>query len=214
MRGDPLTLPPSGSDPARASIVMLHGFGADAAVHVGDARPLATHGIQVVIPHAPGHGPRRDGRLEAIAPLPQTARKSAMIDIAREWAHELPALAAACRQGTRGGPVALLGISMGGFAALAALRQPCPFAAVAALLAAPTLFDDGTATPGEPPVLLGLAGRDEAVPPEPGRAFAQSYGATLLEYPESEHIMRGEDWDDLMGKTTAFLHSWLRAPRR
>ena len=98
---------------------------------------------------------------------------------------------------------------MGGFAALAALAQPCPFDAVAAVLAAPTLLDSSAVTVGQPPLLLGLAGRDAAVAPDPGRRFAREYGAELHEYPESEHLMREEDWVDLWGKTGAFLRRHL-----
>ena len=170
----------------RASIILLHGYTSQ----------------------APGHGPRDDGRLARIAALPDEVRPAAIHDIAREWIAELPVLVANCqRRGSK--RIGLVGISMGGFAALGALTPPCPFAAIAAALAAPTLLDQTIATPGQPPVFVGLAGKDTAVPPEPGRRFAHSYGAELHEYPESEHFMRGEDWHDLWRKTAAFLHQHL-----
>jgi uncharacterized protein len=195
--------------PLRASVILLHGYAARAAVHLGDAATFVGPHTEVVLPDAPGHGERDDGRLARIAGLPDRLRTTAIVDLAREWCAELPAIAAACRR--RGAErVGLVGISMGGFAALGALAQPCAFDAVAALLAAPALVDRARLTPGQPPLLLGLAGQDQAVPPAPGRAFARDQGAELHEYPESEHLMRGEDWADLWARTAAFLHAHLR----
>tara|TARA_R110002096_G_scaffold16850_17_gene57342 strand:- start:2449 stop:3108 length:660 start_codon:yes stop_codon:yes gene_type:complete len=193
----------------RASVILLHGYASRASVHSEDGMAFVNDGTEVVMPDAPGHGSRDDGRLARIAELPDGPRHAAIHDIAREWIGELPGLVANCKQ--RGSKrIGLVGISMGGFAALGALAPPCPFAAIAAVLAAPTLLeptlhDPATVTPGQPPVLLGLAGQDTAVPPEPGRRFAEEYGAELHEYPESEHFMRGEDWHDLWNRTAAFL---------
>jgi len=190
--------------PLRASVILLHGYAADAAVHRADGVAFVGEGTEVVMPDAPGHGGRGDGRLAAIASLDDERRRAAILDLARQWAAELPDLALHCRQ--RGAQrVGVVGISMGGFAALASLAQPCPFDAVAAVLAAPELVDPRTVAPGHPPLLLGLAGKDRAVPPEPGRRFARDYGAELHEYAESEHFMRGEDWLDLWGRVRAFL---------
>lgn len=193
-----------------ASIILLHGYSSRASVHCEDGKAFVSDGIEVMMPDAPGHGYRDDGRLAQIATLPDEERLAAIHGIAREWIDELPSLAAKCK--LRGSSrIGLIGISMGGFAALGALAQPCPFAVIAAVLAAPALLDPAAITPGQPPVLLGLAGRDTAVPPEPGRQFARDYGAELHEYPESEHFMRGEDWNDLWSRTAAFLQRHLNA---
>lgn len=194
--------------PVRASVILLHGYAAAGATHVADAAALLREGVEVVLPDAPGHGARSDGRLERIAALPDGRRPAAIHAIAREWMTELPGLAARCRE--RGaGRVGVVGISMGGFAALGALSEPCPFAAVAAVLAGPALVDDPGPPAGRPPLLVGLAGRDRAVPPEAGRRFARAYGAELHEYPESDHLMRGEDWADLWGRVADFLRRHL-----
>lgn len=156
------------------------------------------------MPDAPGHGERADGRVQRIAELPVAERRAAIQAIAREWLAELPQLAAACRQ--RGAVrVAVVGISMGGFAALGAVTQAGVWDAVAAVLAEPVLADESAVVPGVPPLLLGLAGRDAAVAAEPGRQFARAYGAELHEYPESEHFMRSADWEDLWGRVAAFV---------
>lgn len=194
----------------RASVILLHGYSSHASVHNEDGKAFVSEGIEVVMPDAPGHGHRDDGRLAQIATLPDEPRLAAIHGIAREWIDELPGLVANCKQ--RGSSrIGLVGISMGGFSALGALAPPCPFAAIAAVLAAPALLDPTAITPGQPPVLLGLAGRDTAVPPEPGRQFASDYGAELHEYPESKHFMRGEDWSDLWSRTAAFLQRHLNA---
>lgn len=197
----------------RASVILLHGYSASAAVHRGDAATFASATTEVLLPDAPGHGERDDGRLAAIAALPDERRFAAILELARQWGSELPELAARCRE--RGAQrVGLVGISMGGFAALGALMQPCPFDAVVALLAAPHLVESGAITPGRPPLLLGLAGLDVAVPPEPGRRFARDYGAELCEYPQSGHMMRGDDWHDLWRRTGAFLRRHLAQHER
>ncbi|MEZ6036364.1 MAG: alpha/beta fold hydrolase [Planctomycetota bacterium] len=210
MTGPSTMVLPALAGPTRASVIVLHGYMARGAVMLGDAEALRGEHVEVVLPDAPGHGLRDDGTLARIGALPEGARHAAILEVARQWVGELPGLAARCR--ARGAErVALVGISMGGFAGLAALAQPCPFAAVVALLAAPTLVDDAAITPGSPPLLLGLAGRDAAVPPAPGRAFAGRYGAELHEYPDSEHLMRGEDWHDLWARTARFVRQHLTA---
>ena len=192
----------------RASVILLHGYSASARVNRVDGEALLGEGIEVLLPDAPGHGTRQDGRLQRIAAFPDEQRAAAIHAVAREWLGELPSLVAHChaRGATR---VGLVGISMGGFTALGALAQPCLFAAVAAVLAAPLLVDPASVTAGCPPLLLGLAGLDQSVPPAPAREFGRSYGAELHEYAESEHFMRGEDWCDLWGRTRAFLHQHL-----
>lgn len=190
--------------PLRASVLLLHGYMSRAAAHHADGLPFVADGVEVVVPDAPGHGSRDDGRMARIGALEEPARHAAILDIAREWTHELHWLAGRCRE--RGAvQVAAVGISMGGFTALATLGPSCPFDAVAAVLAAPTLTDLAGLTPGKPPLLLGLAGRDEVVPPEPGRQLAARYGAELHEYPDSGHVMRGEDWSDLWRRVATFL---------
>jgi pimeloyl-ACP methyl ester carboxylesterase len=194
----------------RGSVIVLHGYGANGAVHRGDGRAFGGDGVEVLLPDAPGHGRRDDGRLERIARLDEAPRRAAIVGLARDWIPELRRLACECRaRGAR--RVVLVGISMGGFAALGALRPPCSFDAIAALLAAPHLIDDEQVERDHAPLLLGLAGRDQAVPPAPGRAFAQRHGAELFEYPDSEHLMRGEDWHDLWGRTAAFVQRHVQA---
>lgn len=198
------------SETLRTSVLLLHGYMSQAAAHYEDGLLLVDEHTEVIIPDAPGHGVRDDGRMERIGALPEDERHAAILEISREWRGELPLLAQRCRE--RGAHhVAAVGISMGGFAALASLPSPCPFDAVAAVLAAPTLVDTDAVAPGQPPLLLGLAGRDEVVPADPGRQFAHDYGAELHEYPESQHIMRGEDWCDLWDKVEAFLQRTLGA---
>lgn len=192
----------------RASVILLHGYAARAETQRGDGAAFVDEGIEVVLPDAPGHGDREDGRLARIAALPEPQRMAAILAIAREWVAELPALAARCRE--RGAErVGVVGVSMGGFAALGALAEPGLFDAVAAVLAAPALVDPARMPDVRPPLLLGLAGRDAAVPPAAGRRFAHDYGAELHEYPESGHFMRGEDWCDLWGRIGDFLRRHL-----
>ena len=192
-----------------ASVIVLHGWAARAAVHVDECRTFVDEHTEVVLPDAPGHGNREDGRVARVLALPDDERRTAIYTIAHEWAGELPALAEQCRR--RGAErVGLVGISMGGYAALAATAERGTFDAIAALLAAPHLVEASQVTPGDPPILLGLAGRDTAVDPAPGRRFARAVRAELHEYPESGHLMRGADWRDLWERTATFLRRHLR----
>lgn len=191
-----------------ASVVVLHGYASHAEANRGDGAAFVDARTEVVGVDAPGHGDRRDGRLEHHASLDEASRRQAIFELARQWASELPAIVEDCRRrGAR--HVGVVGISMGGLTALRSLHAPSPFDAVAAVLASPVLVDPERLTPPDPPLLVGIAGRDRAVPPEPCRRFALSYGATLLEYPDSEHLMRGEDWHDLWSRVGAFLRHHL-----
>ena len=206
------SLPPHQELPCRrslsASIILLHGYAAHAELNLGDGESFVDDHTEVLLPDAPGHGSRRDGTLERIGALPDRERSAAIHDLAARWVAELAPLAASCRsRGAR--RVGLVGISMGGLSALGALAQPCPFDAVAAILASPALVDRSRITAGAPPLLLGVAGRDAAAPPEPSRRFAADYGAELHEYPDSEHLMRPEDWNDLWQRTASFFRRQL-----
>ena len=190
--------------PLRGSVIVLHGYGARGAVHRGDGRVFHGPGVEVLMPDAPGHGPRDDGRLQRLARLSDADRRAAILEIARRWIPEVRMLAAERRaQGAR--RVVVVGTSMGGFAALGALRAPRALDAVAALLAGPDLLSEEDLPVASTPTLVGLAGRDEAVSPAPGRSFAARVGAELHEYPHSEHLMREEDWRDLWSHTAAFV---------
>lgn len=194
----------SAAGPLRGSVIVLHGYGASGAAQAQDGRAFAAPGVEVLLPDAPGHGRRDDGRLAKLARLCDDERRRAILDIAQLWVHEVLALAADRRaRGARS--VVVVGTSMGGFAALGALRAPCALDAVAALLTSPELLDETDLTKTRPPVLIGVAGRDEAVPPGQAKAFAARIGAELHEYPHSEHFMRERDWLDLWSRTASFV---------
>ena len=73
------------------------------------------------------------------------------------------------------------------------------------VLTSPELLDGEDLPRDCPPVLIGVAGQDEAVPPGPAKAFAARIGAELHEYPHSEHLMREQDWLDAWSKTAEFV---------
>jgi fermentation-respiration switch protein FrsA (DUF1100 family) len=69
------------------------------------------------------------------------------------------------------------------------------------------------------PLLMFNAGRDAHVPARWARDFARTVAerhpalaahVAYVEYPESDHFMRPSDWDDLWGRTLAFLREHLR----
>ncbi len=176
-----------------ATVVFLHGYTASPVAHDKELASLSAHGFDVLTPEAPGHGTRADGRIEAWAGMTWPQRRERVLDLARVWGNEVRELIE-----TQPGPTGLVGISMGAFAALA---QREVATATAALLAGPEI----AATGCDRPLLLGLAERDESIPFEPSRAYGQREGAQLCTYPDSGHIMRAEDWEDLWMRTVAFL---------
>ena len=165
---------------------------------------FAARGVEVLLPDAPGHGCRDDGRLAKLAQLDDGSRRAAILDIARQWIPEVRMLAAERRaRGAR--RIIVVGTSMGGFTALGALRAPRVLDGVAALLTSPELLDDEDLPLDCPPVLIGVAEQDEAVPPGRAKAFAARVDAELHEYPHSEHLMREADWLDLWSQTASFV---------
>lgn len=186
----------------RASVVVLHGFRASARGQRHDGEAFLAPHVEVVMPDAPGHGARQDETLARLDRLDEARRRVAVLQLAQQWADELADLVASRREaGTA--RVALVGISMGGFAALARwAAKSSNVDAVASVLAGFDLVQGR----GECPLLVGLAGRDESIPVGPAEASARAAGAELHVYPDSGHFMRGEDWHDLWRTTVRFVH--------
>ena len=189
----PIRIHAADDDDHRAAVLFFHGLRSSAEMLDAEARAIAAAGMTAIVADAPHHGARRDAVLET---MPDTATREGyrtLLRILREARDEVPPLV----EHTLGlgyQQVAIAGVSMGAYIALAAGVVEPRLAAVVSLLGSP----DWTPHEGEaaacaadfadvlaesphlraeafvPRPLLFLNGaRDVNVPPEPARALAR-----------------------------------------
>lgn len=181
--------------PARRSgsaLLFHHGLRSSSSALDAEARALARAGITVMLVDAPHHGARRSRVLETMADTATREGYATLLRILREARDEVPALVdhALARGHER---VAIGGVSMGAYIALAAAVIEPRLAAVVSLLGSP----DWTPHEGEAaaaraelaealaesphlraeaiaprPLLLVVGARDVNVPPHGARAMA------------------------------------------
>lgn len=207
---------------ARGAVILRYGLGGTMAVQWPEAERLADAGYAVLIPEAPHHGFRRDGFLERMATAPAAEARSRFLDLVEEAAMETRALVDHLAGGGAS-RFAVGGISMGGFAALAAPQLDSRVGAVLALLADP-VWDDRPRSPhlhlaswGHSAMLTVVATGDEVVPPARMREFTHRLASryrsklrfTCLEY-QGGHTMDSADWDEAWSKSILWLHRHLR----
>ena len=217
------------------AVILCHGFGCSKESNLPELECLAKAGFLAVGLDAPSHGERRDGRLEALKGIPHPERYAGAIEIVRRAAREIPFVVRNLLD--NGAPsVGLVGISMGGVTGFAScILDPRPSALVA-MMASPDfryrVGPDRTPLPGYedsphlfperfPPMAVKIitAGRDTIVPPSSAREFAETLlpfysdipdRLSALHFPESEHMMRPQDWDAAWEETTRWLASQLK----
>ncbi len=122
--------------PARVAVLFFHGLRSSSDVLDAEARAIAAAGMTAVLVDAPHHGARRSRVLET---MPDTATRegyATLLRILREARDEVPALVdhLLARGHAR---VAIGGVSMGAYVALAAATREPRLAAVASLLGSP-----------------------------------------------------------------------------
>lgn len=216
------------------TVLLYHGLGAAKEVQRKELEWLCSANLRGVCVDAPHHGERSDGLLNLLAsaenPHPEFIR------IVREAAFEIPTIVDYCID-RFGGKVAVCGISLGGFIAFAAVPIDKRLAASVPILGSPDWNQRDGRAPSKlllelmehspvkhpasfPPcaLLVANAGKDAQVPPQAARDFVKSLRPhyrdcadrlQYLEYPESEHMMREQDWISLWQKTTAWLLRFL-----
>lgn len=225
--------------PQRAPAVLFyHGLRASKEGQRKEGRSLAQAGFAAVVVDAPHHGARRSDRLEQLRGAEGDAADLIFFKMVREAVDEVPGLVSLLL--AEGHPsVAIAGISMGGYIALAGAVDEPRLVAVVSILGSPDWTpDSGVVAPelaeivaADPmhrrerlvprPLLLLNAGRDTHVRPEGARALAAAlrprYAGTPgrlehREWPESDHFMRAPDWDELWATTLAFLGRFAARP--
>jgi dienelactone hydrolase len=217
------------------AVLLLHGLGANADVQRWELHALAKWGLSAVGVDAPHHGARRDGWLDELAGMGLPDSHARLLHGIRE---SVPDVSRVIDHVVHEGhwPIGLAGISFGAYTALAVAAEDSRVRATVSILGSPDWTPrEGPITEelhalmrhapvhrpwdcARHPLLLLNAGRDSLVPPHWARDFARTLwerhpelGSHVehYEYPESEHMMRPKDWDDLWGRALGFLRYHL-----
>ncbi|HZH17776.1 MAG TPA: alpha/beta fold hydrolase [Archangium sp.] len=215
------------------AVLVLHGLGANADTQRGELNALATWGLSAVGVDAPHHGARRDAWLDEMAWLGPPESHARLLHAIREAAHDVSrVIDHVVREGH--GPIGLAGISFGAYTALTVAANDSRVRATVSLLGSPDWTPrEGPITEeirglmhhapvhrpwdcARHPLFLINAGRDGIVPPHWARDFARTIWewhpglhVEHFEYPESDHMMRQEDWDDAWRRALGFLRRTL-----
>ena len=202
---------------ARAAVILWYGLSGTMAVQWPEAERLAAAGYAVVIPEAPHHGLRADGFLDRMAIATAPEARALFLDLVEESAREIQSLVDHLNQ-SGASRFVVAGVSMGGFAALAAPRRDPRVCAVVAFLADPH-WDDRPQSPHLHPeaweraaLLAVVTVGDELVPPEPMKRFTRDLASrsgsasrfACLEY-QGGHTMDPADWDEAWSKAILWL---------
>ena len=216
----------------RGTVLVYHGLAANKEVQRKECQALCEAGLLAVAVDAVGHGERRYPNFEAQVSSHQFFHH--MLDMVDRSASELPAIIDALEAllGTRAGRFGIAGISMGGYIAYAAASREPRLQALVPVLGSPDwrlgAWADDPLLPKSPHLapqhfapraLLALnAGRDRNVPPTASRRFVEELRPLYLEtpdrldyreYPESEHMMREGDWNDLWARVVKWMVRFL-----
>jgi len=217
------------------AVVVLHGLGANADEQRWELNALATWGLSAVGVDAPHHGARRDAWLDEMARLGPPESHARLLHAIREATHDVSrVIDHVVSEGH--GPIGLAGVSFGAYTALAVAAEDSRVQATVSILGSPDWTPrEGPITDeirelmrhapvhrpwdcARNPLLLLNAGRDSVVPPHWARDFARTLWewhpglgshVEYFEYPESDHMMRQQDWDDVWRRALGFLRRKL-----
>ena len=186
----------------RPVVLFYHGLHTDKETHRPELMRLAERGFLALGVDAAGHGQRRIPDLKGFVNrgtlLGQVAK------LLRPSLEEVPLLIDFL-ESEGYGPFGLMGISFGGLLAFAVPQREVRLKAVVSLLGDPTWCRpyENQNFYRKVPLLAINGGRDINVPATPARQWMEHLARwnpkgqyQYHEYPESEHFMRGEDWED------------------
>jgi hypothetical protein len=216
---------PKASAPEKL-IFLLHGYSSNKESNTNEIKMLAQAGYDVLAIDAPHHGKRNTTRLDEIENGTGGSFINFMLDVVIEQAEEISLLIDLYSQ-WKYKQFIVAGVSMGGIAAFYTASVEPRLKHVIPILGSPDwkMFGDSLdlkyikINPADKlnqfknvNLLVINAGKDINVPQKYSREFIDALknkypdgNFTFIEYPESEHFMRGEDWQDLWQQVIIWL---------
>lgn len=207
------------------TVLFFHGLGASKDVQLHDLKNLAQHGFLVVGMDNVGHGERRYADFERKFSTENANLERDFQQAVLETAQEVPLIVAELQKRAliHEERVGITGISMGGFITYRALIEYTKFKAAVSILGSPKWKGDHPLSPHLhcrcffPTPLMSLnAGKDTSVPAHNARELheqLQEWYAKeqhqYIEYPDSEHFMQENDWNDLWQNMVGWFRKWL-----
>jgi pimeloyl-ACP methyl ester carboxylesterase len=211
----------------QGSVLFYHGLGSDKDQQMQELNSLAERGFLAIGVDAVGHGERRYPDFEQRFSGQNPDFGQELIQAVTQTAQELPSLIDAYVQAEliQADKLGLIGVSMGGYIAYAAILADARIKAAAVILGSPHWWE----APGESPdrqlsgfyptaILSQNAGQDRSVSPEYARAFHQQLAAyytesperqAYLEYPDSGHFMHEADWKRCWENALGWMDTYL-----
>lgn len=210
----------------RGTILFFHGLGASKDVQMHDLKNLAKSGFLVVGIDNVGHGERRSPDFEQKFSAQNSSFEENFQQAVLETAQEVPMIICELekRQLIYNNNIGITGISMGGFITYRAVVEYAHFKAAVSILGSPKWKNNDSHSPHlymakfAPTALMSLnAGKDSSVPAfqakdfhdELPKYYAERSKLEYIEYPDSEHFMRENDWNDLWNNMTKWFSKWL-----
>lgn len=220
--------------PYRGTVLLYHGLSSSKETQEKELEQLAGRDFLAVGIDAVGHGDRRYADFEQRMDSDRWYLE--MLGMVQETAREVPSVIAHLRElSGELGEVALTGISMGACIVYSALaHQDLPVKAAVPILGSPDWSMGGRRPLPEKwrarsphlrpermaplPMLIQNAGKDQHVSPEPAREFAAQlrphyqscpHRLEYVEYPESDHFMRPQDWETMWDRTMHWCAHYL-----
>ena len=220
---------------AKGIILVYHGLGADKFIQQKELAWLAEAGYLAIGLDAPHHGERRDDLLDQLSLKSNRKKHEMIVDLVIEATKEVPFIFDAISRRSSL-PIGLTGISLGGYITFNSVVLESRLGVAVPILASPDWMPSGKPATArviqlnnQAPVqfpdkfydkalLVINAGKDKFVPPQNSRQFVnelqirfpdQQPQFQYLEYPESEHFMREEDWFDVWQKTINWFDEYL-----
>lgn len=210
---------------AKGVVLIFHGLSAHKGHQWPEIKRLAHAGFIGVAIDSVCHGERYDPFLDKVL-NDWNDNQSAFRDLMAAAVSEIPSILEYLQE-TEKLPVAVSGISMGGHMAFCSLLcQPVPSVCVPLLASTHIPVPSaGNRTPEDAidviptiPLLVVTAGKDDVVPPGKATEFVEKlrprYGSDQdkiksLQFPESAHMMREQDWNSAWDEITNWFSRWL-----
>lgn len=205
------------------TVLFHHGFTVDKQAQLPELTTLAGAGYLAIGVDAAGHGQRRLPDFEQHFAGPDHRQR--LFELVAETVAELPAVVDALEDASLvgAGRLAIAGVSMGGHICYGAAVTEPRFTVVAPILGSPCWprADSPHLQPEKffpKAVLSQNAGRDEIVSPDGARALhgelpryyhESSQSSRYVEFAESGHEMRDEDWHSAMNNLLRWLGDHL-----